>query len=145
MADALAVGTTALAVPEAATAFVLAGVARLSDRRPLLVVTATVRDAERMAHDLTTFLGPGKVELFPAWDTLPFERVRPEVATMGQRVRLVWHLGLSGADADGGTGSGSDGSGASASDPDRIADPGDAPAVVVAPVRALLQRLGPAR
>ena len=59
MVDALSVGSTALAVPDAATAFVLAGVARLSDRRPMLVVTPTVRDAERTAHDLTTFLGRG--------------------------------------------------------------------------------------
>src|SRR5580658_8454429 len=96
MVDALSVGSTALAVPDAATAFVLAGVARLSDRRPMLVVTATVRDAERMAHDLATFLGQGAVELFPAWDTLPFERVSPEVTTMGQRLRLLWHLGVTG-------------------------------------------------
>src|SRR5580692_1703083 len=119
MIDALSVGSTALAVPEAATAFVLAGVARLSDRRPMLVVTATVRDAERMAHDLATFLGPRTVELFPAWDTLPFERVSPEVATMGQRLRLLWHLGVTGSDED---------------RADRVGV--EAPAVVVAPVRA---------
>ncbi|HXQ58910.1 MAG TPA: transcription-repair coupling factor [Acidimicrobiales bacterium] len=127
MVDALSVGSTALAVPEAATAFVIAGMARLSERRPMLVVTATVRDAERLTHDLTTFLGAGVVALFPAWDTLPFERVSPEVTTMGERLRLLWHLGVSGA-ADGA---------------DNGADPAEAPAVVVAPVRALLQRLGP--
>ena len=60
------------------------------------------------------------MELFPAWDTLPFERVSPEVATMGQRLRLLWDLGVTG--------------------PGR---PARGPAVVVAPVRALLQRLGP--
>ncbi len=124
MVDALSVGSTALAVPDAATAFVLAGVARLSERRPMLVVTPTVRDAERTAHDLTTFLGQGTVELFPAWDTLPFERVSPEVATMGQRLRLLWHLGVTGAPGEEGAA-------------------GEGPAVVVAPVRALLQRLGP--
>src|ERR1019366_9893747 len=96
MVDALSVGSTALAVPEAATAFVIAGVARLSDRRPMLVVTPTVRDAERVAHDLSSFLGAGTVALFPAWDTLPFERVSPEVATMGERLRLLWHLGVTG-------------------------------------------------
>jgi transcription-repair coupling factor (superfamily II helicase) len=131
MVDALSVGSTALAVPDAATAFVLAGVARLSDRRPMLVVTATVRDAERTAHDLTTFLGPGTVELFPAWDTLPFERVSPEVATMGQRLRLLWHLGVTGAPS----------TGPESTEPGPVTDSG--PAVVVAPVRALLQRLGP--
>ncbi|HTT86088.1 MAG TPA: transcription-repair coupling factor, partial [Acidimicrobiales bacterium] len=122
MVDAMAVGSTVLAVPEAATAFVVAGLARLSERRPLLVVTPTVRDAERMAHDLEAFLGPGAVAPFPAWDTLPFERVSPELSTMGQRLRLLWQLGVTG-DGWGG---------------------GEPPDVVVAPVRALLQRLAPA-
>src|SRR5215472_13661587 len=114
MLDAMAGGARALAVPDAAGAFVLAGLVVLGDRRPLVVVTPTVADAERYAHDLETFLGPGTVELFPAWDTLPFERVSPETSTMGRRLRLLWRLRQ-----------------------------GDYPAVVVAPVRALLQRLAP--
>jgi len=114
MVDAMVAGSSTLAVPDAAAAFVLAGLASLGERRPLLVVTATVADAERMAHDMGAFLGEGSVALFPAWDTLPFERVSPEISTMGQRLRLLWHL----------------------------RDPSTAPAVVVAPVRALLQRLG---
>ena len=117
MLDAMAGGSGALAVPDAAGAFVLAGLGVLGDRRPILVVTATVADAERYAHDLGTFLGPGEVELFPAWDTLPFERVSPEASTMGRRLRLLWRM--------------------------QEAEPEAAPRVVVAPVRALLQRLAP--
>jgi transcription-repair coupling factor (superfamily II helicase) len=113
--DAAAAGAGVLAVPEAATAFVLAGLRSLGGRRPLLVVAPTVRDAERLGHDLAAFVGPDAVALFPAWDTLPFERVSPETSTMGARLRLLW----------------------------RLADPDRAPDVVVAPVRALLQRLGP--
>ena len=41
------------------------------------------RDAEQ---------GADLVELFPAWETLPFERVSPDVATMGRRLRLLWQL-----------------------------------------------------
>jgi transcription-repair coupling factor (superfamily II helicase) len=115
MVDAMGVGAGALAVPDAATALVLAGMCRLGERRPLLVVTPTVVDAERLGHDIGAFLGPDAVELFPAWDTLPFERVSPELSTMGQRLRLLW----------------------------RLQDPGRALSVIVAPVRALLQRLGP--
>ncbi len=118
MLDAVAGGSSVLAVPEAATAFVLAGLCRLGERRPILVVTATNTDAERIGHDLETFLGEGRVEVFPSWDTLPFERVSPEVGAMGRRLRLLWTLGA--------------GDGA-----------GPAPEVIVAPVRALLQRLGP--
>jgi len=115
MVDAMAVGSSALAVPDAAVAYVVAGMCRLGERRPLLVVTPTVGDAERLSHDIGAFLGNDEVELFPAWDTLPFERVSPELSTMGRRLRLLW----------------------------RLHGPSSAPAVIVAPVRALLQRLGP--
>jgi transcription-repair coupling factor (superfamily II helicase) len=119
--DAIGGRTRSVAVPEAASAFVLAGLAQSSDRRPVLVGTPTLTDAERLAHDLSVFLGAGAVELFPPWDTLPFERVSPEVQTMGARLRVLWRLGLLGD----------------------VPAEVSSPAVVVAPVRALLQRLGP--
>src|SRR5918993_259638 len=72
-------------------------------------------EAERLAHDLAVYLGDEAVELFPAWETLPFERVSPGVETMGRRTRVLW----------------------------RLRDPARLPAVVVASVRALVQRLGP--
>jgi len=106
----------ALAVGDAAAAFVVAGLGRLGERRPILVVTPTQRAAEAVAHDLAVFCDDGAVAMFPAWDTLPFERVSPEVETMGRRLALRWQLERA---------------------------EGDVPAVVVAPVRALLQRLGP--
>ena len=124
MVDMLSVGSAVVAAPEAAAAFVVAGLSELGERRPLLVVTATVADAERIAHDVAAFLGDDAVELFPAWDTLPFERVSPETATIGRRLRVLWRLGV-------GRGS------------DDHAGQGRVPEVVVAPVRALLQRLGP--
>jgi len=104
-----------LAVPEPARAFALAGFAHLSGRHPILAVVPTGTDAERLAHDLGAFLGPDDVDLFPAWETLPFERVSPSVETMGRRLRTMWRL----------------------AQPDRM------PRVLVAPVKALLQRLGP--
>ena len=118
-----------LAVPEAAQAVVIAAAAAFSERRPILVVTATGLDAERLADDLGCLLPAepgdgtagvleGAVSVLPAWETLPFERVSPEVETMGRRLALLHTL------------AGDDGS-------------LPAPRVVVAPVRALLQRLGP--
>ena len=115
MVDAMAAGSGALAVPDAATALVVAAMCRLGERRPLLVVTPTVVDAERIRHDIAAFLDDEEVALFPAWDTLPFERVSPELSTMGRRLRLLW----------------------------RMRDPATVPAVIVAPVRAILQRLAP--
>ena len=37
-------------------------------------------------------LGADEVDLFPAWETLPFERVSPCVETMGRRLRTMWRL-----------------------------------------------------
>ena len=123
-----------LAVATPAQAFVLAGLVRLGARRPVLVVTPTGVAAEQLAHDLEAFTdgdgpeGAGRVELFPAWETLPFERVSPDVSTMGRRLRLLWQLGA------GPTGGGGD--------PDAAAGRAD---IVVAPIKAVLQRLGPWR
>ncbi|MHB8467856.1 MAG: transcription-repair coupling factor, partial [Acidimicrobiales bacterium] len=66
---------------------------------------------ERLAADLAAFLGPDEVDVFPAWETLPFERISPNVETMGRRLRTLW----------------------------RVTE--NPPRVVVAPVRALIQRL----
>jgi transcription-repair coupling factor (superfamily II helicase) len=104
-----------IAVPDAARAFVIAGVTQATERRPILVATATQNEAERIAADLGAVLGADEVALFPAWETLPFERVSPAVETMGIRMRTLH----------------------------RMRDPATAPAVVVAPARALVQRLDP--
>jgi transcription-repair coupling factor (superfamily II helicase) len=115
-----------LAVSEAARAFTLAGLAHVSSRRPLVVAVPTSTAAEHLARDLGTWLGDpvdapaGRlpaVELFPAWETLPFERVSPGVETMGRRLRTRWRVAHP--------------------------DPAERPAVVVVAVRALVQRLAP--
>ncbi|HEX8804079.1 MAG TPA: transcription-repair coupling factor [Acidimicrobiales bacterium] len=115
LAEVLGRRTATLAVPEAARALVTAGLAGLSTRRPLVLAVPTSTEAERLAHDLAAYLGDEAVELFPAWETLPFERVSPGVETMGRRLRALWRL--------------------------RRDDP--ALRVVVASVRALVQRIGP--
>ncbi len=148
MTEVIGAPGATLAVASPAHAFAAAGLIHLSARRPVLVVTPTGVAADQLAHDLSVFggtdpdrvLGPDRgaghggddprpgsgepgadlsVEVFPAWETLPFERVSPDVATMGRRLRLLWRLGGGGD--------------------------GNAPDVVVAPVKALLQRLGPWR
>ncbi len=104
-----------LAVVEVARPIAIAALATLSNRRPLVVACPTGTMAAQLGDDLTQFLPQGQVAVFPAWETLPFERVSPSVETMGQRLELLWRL----------------------QDPDRT------PAVIVTGVRALLQRLGP--
>jgi len=104
-----------IAVPEAARALSIAALAQLSDRRPLVVACPTGTDAGQLYDDLVSYMPDGEVLLFPAWETLPFERVSPSVETMGRRLEVLWRL--QSADRQ--------------------------PAIVVAGVRALLQRLGP--
>jgi len=104
-----------LAVPESGRAVALAALAQRSDRRPFVVVMPTGTAAGRLYDDLQQLLPPDDVALFPAWETLPFERVSPSVETMGRRLEVLWRLG----------------------------DPRRSPKVVVAGVRAVLQRLGP--
>ncbi|MCE9622400.1 MAG: transcription-repair coupling factor [Actinomycetia bacterium] len=104
-----------VAVPESARAIAVAALAQLSERRPLVVACPTGTDAGQLFDDLVQYMPPGEVELFPAWETLPFERVSPSVETMGHRLQVLWRL----------------------RSPDRC------PAIIVSGVRALLQRLGP--
>ncbi len=129
MTRVIGASNATLAVATPAQAFVLAGLVRLGSRRPVLVVTPTGASAEQLAHDLEAFTpggAPGRVEVFPAWETLPFERVSPDVSTMGHRLRLLWQLSGSGGAAGGDDGTGR-------------------PDIVVAPIKAVLQRLGPFR
>jgi len=95
----------------------VAALSRTTGRRPVLLAVPTGAEADRLAHDLRQLLGDTEVEQFPAWETLPFERVSPSLETMGRRQRVMWRL--------------------------RHGDAAHLPAVVVAPVRALVQRLGP--
>lgn len=112
---ALGRASTVLVVPEPARAVTLAGLLAASRRAPMVVAVPTAADAERLSADLQNFLPANAVELFPAWETLPFERVSPSIETMGLRLRTMWRL--------------------------RTADP--SLSVIVAPARALVQRLGP--
>ena len=104
-----------LAVVEVARPIAIAALANLSNRRPLVVACPTGTMAAQLADDLMQFVPEDDVALFPGWETLPFERVSPSVETMGQRLKVLWRLG----------------------NEDR------APKIIVAGVRALLQKLGP--
>ncbi|MED5329080.1 MAG: transcription-repair coupling factor, partial [Actinomycetota bacterium] len=113
----MALGTPSarLAITEVARPISIAALAHLSDRTPLIVACPTGTDAARLHDDLVHFLGRNECLLFPAWETLPFERVSPAVETMGRRMEVLW----------------------------RLTSANHQPRVIVAGVRALLQRLGP--
>src|SRR3954453_12654431 len=84
---------------------------------PVLVVTAGERDADQVADQLRCFVPGRRVETFPAWETLPHERLSPRADTVGRRLAVLRDL----------------------------AHPGEHGAidVLVAPVRSVLQPLAP--
>ena len=81
-----------ISVPECAHAIVASAISRSSGKSPLVVVAATNSEAEKLFTDLKSYLGSEKVEFFPSWETLPFERVSPGVETMGKRLRVIHRL-----------------------------------------------------
>ena len=104
-----------LAVPERGQPAALAALARAAGRRPVVVCTISDTAAEHLCADLQSWLGADAVAALPAWETLPFEQISPTAAAMGTRLRTIW----------------------------RMRRPETTPAVVVASVRALMQRLAP--
>ncbi|WP_206215010.1 transcription-repair coupling factor [Corynebacterium lizhenjunii] len=66
-------------------------IATLAHHVPVLVVTATGREAEDLAAELGAMLGD-KVAHFPSWETLPHERLSPGVDIVGKRARVLEQL-----------------------------------------------------
>ncbi|MCS5478707.1 transcription-repair coupling factor [Corynebacterium sp. YIM 101645] len=67
-------------------------VGTLAHHAPVLLVTATGREAEDLTAELRAMLGE-KVVWFPSWETLPHERLSPGVDTIGQRARVLDLIG----------------------------------------------------
>ncbi len=88
---------------------------------PILLVTATTREAEDLETALASLMPAEAVATFPSWETLPHERLSPRSDTVGRRLAVLRRL--------------------------THPDPADATygplAVVIAPVRALLQPIAP--
>ncbi|RNL82836.1 transcription-repair coupling factor [Halostreptopolyspora alba] len=85
--------------------------------RPILAVTATERETSDLCDALGSLLPHNSVAQFPAWETLPHERLSPRSDTVGQRLAVLRRL----------------------AHPDP-SDPLTAPLrVIVAPVRSVLQ------
>ncbi|WP_405729096.1 transcription-repair coupling factor [Streptomyces sp. NBC_01537] len=102
--------------PPAARAFAIGALAARAGRT-VLAVTATGREAEDLAAALRSLLPEDAVAEYPAWETLPHERLSPRSDTVGRRLAVLRRLAHPSAD-----------------------DPTAGPVkVVVAPVRSVLQ------
>ncbi|MBU5423327.1 transcription-repair coupling factor [Cellulomonas hominis] len=60
--------------------------------RPLVVVTATGRDADELAAALRCYLPDDDVAVLPAWETLPHERLSPRSDTVARRLAVFRRL-----------------------------------------------------
>jgi transcription-repair coupling factor (superfamily II helicase) len=78
----------AMVGPASAKVFVASALAR---RGPLLVVTATGREADDLNAELRGVFGDAAA-MFPSWETLPHERLSPGVDTVGARLMLLRRL-----------------------------------------------------
>lgn len=77
-----------LIAPASARLLVASALAR---QGPLLVVTATGREADDLAAELRGVFGDA-VALLPSWETLPHERLSPGVDTVGTRLMALRRL-----------------------------------------------------
>ncbi|KAA8961443.1 transcription-repair coupling factor [Mycobacterium sp.] len=82
--------------PAAARPWVASALAR---QGPLLVVTATGREAEDLTAELQGVFGAAAA-LFPSWETLPHERLSPGVDTVGARLTVLRRLARPVPDTD---------------------------------------------
>ncbi|UFU03810.1 transcription-repair coupling factor [Ruania suaedae] len=92
--------------------------------RTLVVTVATGREGDELAAALGAYLDPAGVAVFPAWETLPHERLSPRSDTVARRIAVLRRLAH--PDAVGDHAGGAAGSGA----PIRV---------LIVPVRAMLQ------
>ncbi|HEY2506125.1 MAG TPA: transcription-repair coupling factor [Streptosporangiaceae bacterium] len=83
-----------LIAPPALRPVLVASLARAAPPAPdlVLAVTATAREAEELAAAVGSLLGPDNVGYFPAWETLPHERLSPRSDTSGQRLAVLRRL-----------------------------------------------------
>ena len=86
--------------PAALRPFVVRGL--VDAGRTVLVVAATVREAEDLTEELQDLLDPESVALYPAWETLPHERLSPRSDTVGRRLAVLRRIKHPGDEANNG-------------------------------------------
>ncbi len=80
-----------LIAPPGLRPFAVAALAARTGRLVLAVV-ATGREAEDLQAALASLLPPGRVAVFPSWETLPHERMSPRADTVGRRLAVLRRL-----------------------------------------------------
>ncbi len=97
------ISTLDVVAPAGVRPVVVAGMAHPDGAdRPVLLVTATGRESEDLASALRCYLPEHAVAEFPAWETLPHERLSPRSDTVGRRLAVLRRLAHPDEAGDGG-------------------------------------------
>jgi len=87
--DLAAGASVRMALPKSAIPYV-AGV--VAQTKPVVLIAATERAAQDIANSLRDFISESSIAIFPAWETLPHERLSPSSDTIGRRMAVLRRL-----------------------------------------------------
>lgn len=73
-------------------------ISAIAQKRLVVAVTATSREAEDLRSDLTSFIDENAIAEFVSWETLPHERLSPSADVVGRRLATLRRLRHSGDD-----------------------------------------------
>jgi transcription-repair coupling factor (superfamily II helicase) len=92
----------ALSVPPGARSFLIAALSRRLGR-PILALSPSDSEAEEMYREVSSYLGPERVVLFPSVDVAPYESISPYPPAVHDRMRALYRLSRArGGEAHGG-------------------------------------------
>ncbi|MBR5950326.1 MAG: transcription-repair coupling factor [Actinomycetaceae bacterium] len=63
-----------------------------ADPHLIVAVTTSGREAENLANAVSAYIPSENIDIFPAWETLPHERLSPRTDTVARRLRLARRL-----------------------------------------------------
>ena len=84
---------TLSSVADGAEAFIVQELAKHSDR-DIIFIAADGSTLEQTATILRSIMPEAEIFTFPAWDTVPYDRISPNVNITAERVEVLAHLAL---------------------------------------------------
>lgn len=82
---------TLLALPAGSADSAL--IAALPDsRQPVLILTASAQDAQRLKAELPFFRPAWRIALLPDWETLPYDHFSPHSDLVSERLATLWQI-----------------------------------------------------
>jgi transcription-repair coupling factor (superfamily II helicase) len=77
-------------------ALVLAGLA--AQRRPLVIITESAWQAQRLRAELTWFAPTKSIHLLPDWETLPYDQISPHQDLISERLSTLYQFSRNACD-----------------------------------------------